>query len=343
MTWWHFHPECLAVTPLLFAWWFALHRRWGWYALCVVLVAATKEDAALAVIALGFVVAIRHSWRAGLLTAAGALSWLVVCLKLIIPHATGAVNPFYADQFADLGKNTNQILYNGVRHPSRVLRLAFRHNRHDYYVKMFVPVAGVALLAPVVLLIALPTMLVNVINNQGYPHNYQYQYQALVSAGVFLAVVEAIGRTARIGLRRFQIGLVCACALASNVVWSPSPLNARVYHGGIWAMHTTPHVRAMDEAVHRGPAGAGVSASYPVVPHLTHRTQIYEWPNPWKRANYGVDATKPPEDPKKVQYLVLDTGINIEDRPLFDRLTGPGGSFRVIFERDGAVLAKRLP
>jgi uncharacterized membrane protein len=340
MTWWHFHPEALSVTPLLFAWWFAGRRRWGWYALCVVLVLAAKEDTALAILALGLVVALRHHRVAGLLTTMAAAGWLVTCFKVIIP-AAGLTTPFYSDQYPTLGTTINQIVYNAVRHPSRLLRLAFNRDRYDYYVRMLAPVAGLALLAPVVLLIALPTMLENVANNQGYPHNYRFQYQALVAAGIFLATVEAIARTKRPGFRQFQVGLLCACAFAANVVWSPSPLDAKTYHSGIWAVETSAHTRAMDRAVHLVPAAASVSASYTAVPHLTHRTVVYEWPIPWIRANYGVEGTALP-DPAGVQYIILDTGLNPGSRGLFDCLTGVGGPFRILFDREGAVLAKRV-
>ena len=32
INWWHFHPDALVITPLLFAWWLATRRRWGWFA-----------------------------------------------------------------------------------------------------------------------------------------------------------------------------------------------------------------------------------------------------------------------------------------------------------------------
>ena len=39
----------------------------------------------------------------------------------------------------------------------------------------------------------------------------------------------------------------------------------------------------------------------------------------------------------------MDTGlIGDERKALFDRLTGPGGEFRKVFERDQVVVAKRV-
>jgi uncharacterized membrane protein len=297
MTWWHFHPECFAVPALLFAWYFADHRRWVPYAVCVVLVVAVKEDAALVGIALGLIVAVRKDRRVGLMTAGASLVWLLICLKLIIPHAVGGSNPFYADQFGTLGNSTNEIVLNAIRHPSRIAHLANQHDRRIYYGEMLLPVGLIALAAPEILLVALPTVLVNIVNGQGYTHNYKYQYSAIVSAGIFLAVIYGIQRATTPGLRRFLAGGLCA----------------------------------------------GVAASYTIVPHLTHRTVIYEWPNPWVRSYYGIDGQEPHRwDPAKVDYLVLDAGLNETMRFVLDQLIAPGGEFQVINQADGVVFAKRI-
>jgi uncharacterized membrane protein len=343
MTWWHFHPECFAVPALLFAWYFAEHRRWLPYALCVVALVAVKEDAALVGIMLGVIVAIRKDRKVGLLTAGASLVWLLICLKLIIPHAVGGSNPFYADQFSALGNSTNEIVFNAIRHPSRILHLATEHSRRTYYGQMLLPVGLIARAAPDVLLLALPTILVNIVNGQAYTHNYKYQYSAIVSVVIFLAVISAIARMPKPGLRRFLAGALCACALSTSLLWGPSPLNPRAYKSGIWARDSSPHLQAVAAAVLSVPLSAGVAASYTIVPHLTHRKVIYEWPNPWVRAYYGIDGQKPKRwDPAKVQYLVLDEGLNESMRPILDELTAPGGEFTIINRAEGVILAKRI-
>jgi uncharacterized membrane protein len=343
MTKWPFQPEYLGVPGLLFAYWFADRGRWRWYGLCVVLVLATKEDAALPMIALGILLAFRHHRRAGLLTAAGALAWFLLCVEVIIPSASPTAAPFFAYQFSSLGNSMGQILYNAVRHPSRILSPAFSQDRYQYYSQLLVPVAGIALLAPATLFLAIPTLLVNVTDNQGYTHDIKYQYGAFVAAGIFLAVVEAVGRVRHLGLRRLMLGMVCACALASNVAWSPSRLNNQLYHSGIWALTSDAQMGTLDQMVHMVPAGAGVSATFNVVPHLSHRDQIYTFPNPWMRSYYGTSATEPPEYPSSVQYLVVvTTGISPANQLELQSLTKPGGPFRIVLDQNEAVLAKRV-
>jgi Predicted membrane protein (DUF2079) len=137
------------------------------------------------------------------------------------------------------------------------------------------------------------------------------------------------------------VGVVAATALAANVAWSPSPIGVK-YHSGIWARPSPRHqsVRAALDVV---PPGAGVTAIYYLVPHLTHRVLIYEWPNPFVRppANWGVRGENP-GDPAKVDYIVVDTDLLDETHDIYDRLTAPGGEFTKVFERERVVVAKRV-
>jgi hypothetical protein len=88
------------------------------------------------------------------------------------------------------------------------------------------------------------------------------------------------------------------------------------------------------------PGGVGVSASNTLVPHLTHRTTIYEFPNPWVVGNWLDHRTKP--DPAKVDYLVVDRTSNPDRVPFVRELTRPGGPFRILFDDDQVVVAKRV-
>jgi len=93
--------------------------------------------------------------------------------------------------------------------------------------------------------------------------------------------------------------------------------------------------------VHMVPASAGVAASYSLVPHLTHRTYIYEWPTPWHVVNWGIHGENPPK-PKNVSYIVLDLTLNTEERSIYDSLVGDGKQFREIFHEQDYVVAKRV-
>jgi len=135
------------------------------------------------------------------------------------------------------------------------------------------------------------------------------------------------------------VAVLLAAALVANVAWSPSPLG-RQYDDGWWARAEPRHatVRAALRVV---PPDAGVSASYNLIPHLTHRTYAYEFPNPWRVTNWGAHGENPP-DPATADYLVIDERLLGDQRPLYERLVGPQGGYRKVFASDGIVVARRL-
>jgi uncharacterized membrane protein len=340
INWWHFHPDALVITPLLFAWWLATRQRWGWYAAAVAVALACKEDAALAVAMLGLVLAVMGERRAGLLTAAAGAGWFLLATRVVIPAAGGGDGPFYQELFPGFGDSLGEIVWTMVVHPSRLLELATREDRLAYYWHVLAPVALLPLAAPLVLLISLPQTVVNVTSGHALTHDYRFHYSAIVLAGVFLATVEGMALIGRgPTARRVLVGVLVATSVVANLAWSPSPLS-RQFDDGIWAVAEPRHatVRA---ALRLVPADAGVSASYNLIPHLTHRTYAYEYPNPWVVTNWGANGENPP-DPTTVDYLVVDERLLGSQRPLYERLVGRQGGYRKVFASDGIVVARRL-
>jgi len=337
INWWHFHPDALIITPLLFAYWLATRRRWGWFATAAATALLAKEDASLALVVLGVLVALRWSRVVGLATSGAGAAWFFLCTRVILPHLSGET--FYSNFFSAFGNSVGSIMANMVLHPSRVARLAFKGDRLTYYRQLLAPVAFLPLVALPVLLIGGPQVLVNVVSDHGPTHDIRFHYSSIVVAAVFLATVEAcalLGRSA--GARRFLVGAVAATALAANVAWSPSPLGVK-FHTGVWA-EAQPRHSAVNEALRLVPGNAGVSATYYLVPHLTHRSLIYEFPNPFRVVNWGVHGEHPGR-PEDVDLLVLDTTLNGDQAALYDSLVEAGGPFTVVYDRDGIVVARR--
>lgn len=345
MNWWHFHPEALDTTLVLFAYWFAVRRRWGWCAAAAVATLLCKEDASFAVLVLGLLIAVRwKNRRLGLAIAAVAAGWLVLCTRVIIPGADHGQNPFYVDFFPNLGHNIGQIAGNAIRHPSRLWRPAIDHkpgqNRIEYYLQLLVPVACLPIGALPVLLIGLPQLTTNVVSSFGYTYKINNHYHSLIIAAVFLATVEFVGRRRRPQTRQVLAGILIVTALYGNVHWSPSPLG-HVWRSGIWALHPDSRAGLVNDAIASIPGGGGVTATYYIIPHLTHRQYAYEWPNPFRQANWGIHDTRPP-NPGTVNYLVIDHEFaGSDDTVTLDGLLAPSGPFTVVFDEEGILFAHR--
>ena len=343
MAWWHWHPETMAVTPLLFAWWFAVERRWRPFAAMVVLALLCKEDVALAVLMLGVALllwrAVR-SFRAGALVATGAVAWFAICTRVIIPAILGAT-PFYERKlFPQFGDSMGSIAWGILTRPDDVAALAFETGRLEYYLEMLAPFGLLSIAGLPVLLIAGPQTLINVLSALPGTYDIRFQYSAMVVVGVALAAAEGLGRVARLRARwPVQVAAVVmlVAAVVANVAWSPSPAG-REYDTGIWASRIARH-DVFDRAVALVPDDASVSATYYLIPHLTHRRAAYEWPNPWILVNWGLSGEDAP-DPLSVDYVVLDTTLDQEPSLLAD-ITSPFGDYDVILDVDNVIVACR--
>ncbi len=339
ITWWHFHPDALIVTPLLFAWWFASRGRWGGFWIAVSLALAAKEDAAMAIFMLGLVIAYRWDRRRGLITASVAAVWFVAATWLLIPALTNGEGPFYNNFFSDFGSGSMAaVVWEMVTHPLDVVQMLFAPSRIDYYRQMGAPVAFLALASPAGLLVGLPQFAVNALSSHDPLRDIRFHYSAVPTAAMFIASVEGVARLAagRLPALRFLAGLMIAVALATNVAWSPSPTSVK-FRTGIW-VRTAPHqAEAINTALDSVPEDAGVVATYDLVPHLTHRRHIYEWPNPFQSSNWGIDGGRP-HPVENADYLVLDTA-KVADQELFEHLIED--DYRVVSDSEGIVVAER--
>lgn len=337
---WNFHPDALAITPFLFSYYFLIKKNWRWFALCIVLVLLAKEDTSLTVFAFGAFIALKHDRKVGLITSLAGLGWLLIATKLLIPWANGGEGTFYEALYGDFGSDIVTIGRNVLFHPGDVLGLALEEGRLTYFWQLLAPIAFLAILAPGTLAIIGPQLLANILSVQPYTYQIRYQYSLLIMTVLFLATVEAIHRVrSDPGVRGFMVGALVVAALATNVAWSPSPIGSP-YDEGIWAQ-PAPEKFTKRQGLALIPAEASVSATYYLVPQLTHRTAIYEYPNPWSPANWGVSgqATVPPSS---VDYLAIDTGLLSEEHiDLYRNLTAAGGEFEVIWSDVGVEISKR--
>jgi hypothetical protein len=122
------------------------------------------------------------------------------------------------------------------------------------------------------------------------------------------------------------------------VAWGASPFSV-LFDDGYWPLHNDARVAIQRSALELIPKRASVSATYSYVPHLTHRTHIYDFPEPWQRVNWGVNGENFP-DPGSVQWIALDRRLMSNyDVRLVDALLK--GQFTVRFDRQDVVIAQR--
>jgi len=344
LTWEFFHPDAVAIGPLLFAYWAARTKRWTVFWIALALALACKEDAALSLAILGVVLALRGERRRGLIVAVISTAWFFFATRVLIPFENG-VGPFYDTFFGTLGSTPTAVVFNSVRHPTETWRLASAGDAKAWYWKMWAPWALTPLFDLRALAYAAPMIVIDALSSFPYTRNYQLHYSALVLVGSAVATVEAIGwissrAKSTPDTRNGLVVVVLVAALLCSVSWGASPI-ARNYHSGTWPLLPDQRGPAKDEAIRKLPSQASVSAAYDLDTHLTHRPKVYEFPVPWCNINWGVNGEHL-DNPDQVQWLLLDRDLvtSPRDKALLADLLAH--EFRIRFEQDDIVLAQRV-
>jgi hypothetical protein len=108
------------------------------------------------------------------------------------------------------------------------------------------------------------------------------------------------------------------------------------------AVPAGPTDQARREALALVDAGAPVSAQYNLVPHLAHRAEVYEFPNPFRAVNWGLAGDEHPRAAlERLQFVVVQRDLlGDQDRQLLDRLQADP-AWRTLLDRQEVVVLER--
>ncbi len=315
-----FHEVALAVPLLAFSMAAMVrgrHRAAVLWALPLVLV---KEDLAMTVAALGFVVFLRGSRRWG----GFAMGFGVVASAVLIgwlPHVT-AGNGTFADNYApgSLGEAW-RILGDGAGNKLRTVLF------------LLLPTGLLALRSPMLLLITLPTFAWRFLSDRPTYWDPWYQYDAILVPIAVAAMIEGAvllhGWVRRIGL---------GAAVLATVFLLPQQAFSQAWHSDFW--HTPARTAAVDRVLEKIPDGARVAASDSVGSRIALRTELYLVGD-----TYGVDGPPAPaSELDDVDWVALDTRVAPAPVPAwrgFARLI-ESGDFEVVAQGGGVVVARRV-
>ena len=281
----NYHPDSflgLFVPVAIVA---ALTKRWRWYWVAVILSLLVKEDVVLVIVPLGAMLAIRGETRRGILTVGAALTAALLGMFVLMKNLIGVPT-----------RNGWRIPFGGISgfvrecftNPTNVFKYLTSEGRLMYWWKMFAPFAMLSLLAPEVAMISVLVLVGNTVSNFWYQFHIEYHYSLVAVPALLIAAVVGVGRLG-VGMRRALVAVVLVSSLWSASLWSYVPFRLDDYpHWG--ADH--PVAMAAEEMYAEIPANAKISVFHSTAPHLAHRKEIYQFPNPFRIVMYGPDTSK---------------------------------------------------
>jgi uncharacterized membrane protein len=328
-----FHPVALATPALLFAFWYLDEDRLLPFAAFALVAALCREEIPLVIAGFGIWYAFAHGRkRTGLAIAAAGVIWSALAIGVVIPHFSHGVSPFQG-RYDEVGGSPSGIARTALHDPLRLVRIAFDLRGVGYLLDLVLPLAGLCLLSPVVL-VAVPMLALNLLSSTQPQTSIHFHY---TSGEIPPLVIAAVFGAARLRARvRLPVAtLVLAAALVGNYVLGGIP----VWHalpGGQSLQANVEIVSAHDRIASRAlqliPRSAVVSASNSLGAHLSARRRVLSFPFIEDATWIAVDSTSPGYADRMAPLATAAQLAWLTRNP----------AWRVVFAQDGVTVLRRV-
>jgi uncharacterized membrane protein len=330
-----FHPVAFATPLLLFAFWYLDNDRLVAFALCAVAASACKEEIALVVAGFGVWYAVARRRRlTGATIAVLGLAWSAVAIAVVIPHYhTTGESDFYG-RYSEVGGSAAGIVKTTLTHPLRIAEAAFSARDLRYLLELVAPLVALCVLAPLVLVAALPELAINLLSATPTQTSIHFHYTAGLIPPLMIAAVFGAKR-----LTRWTFPVASAVVLAAfigNYRLGPIPGWRHVPGGETFqatAARVTQHDRIAARALSLIPKSAVVSATNTLGAHLSARGRVLSFPFLQDATWIAADETQPGYADR---YAPLPTAVQLA-------ALRRNPDWRLVFEQDGVLVFNRTP
>lgn len=342
-----FHPIAFATPLLLYAFYFLLTGRWGWYLAFVLLSLSVRQDVAIPVFALGVYALIAgrgpaggglwKRWRWGVIPIVAGPLWFIVCESLLprlVPDPSPVKAPEMVESFFGwLGDSPGRILLTLLTRPGYVLEGVFTGPKLTYLWQLFSPVGLLPIFSPSGLLMTVISLAEGLLSQRFSHFSIRYQYSSIITPMVFASAALGLRNLLRWrplkGRGPFLAGAILLIALITAWSFGPLPRLVQQYPG--WRFTREDAVRqAMVEKI---PPSAPAATTFEFTPRLSNRPQMFFFYHLYaspRRPDWAANAAVMQ---KRAEYLLAD----FNDWLTFYDFYTPGGDREVnAFLREGS-------
>jgi uncharacterized membrane protein len=320
---WEFRPTAFVSVLIVLSVLGAVQGRIWLLGTTALLALSLKEDVALVYAALGVVLAVQGQRRIGSAVTVVSTGWFVVG-SLVVRSGGGSLDALGRRFAGDRGDSVSEALAWMIQHPLATA-IDIVQESLFYILLLLVSTGGLALLAPLWMLLALPSAAHNALSAYEPQHLLSFHYHQLTMTGLFVAAAVGVRRLEAAGWRLLGgagAGIVVAAILAVAA--------------GSWAhAHGSEGVRLPREptstVLSLVPPDAPVAASTHLLPHLSHRVEAYTLPEPFVPLGIGSPLTDAQlaKRAERVGYVLYRDG----DLPV--EYKGTAASVITLLEREG--------
>jgi uncharacterized membrane protein len=243
---------------------------------------------------------------------------------------------FYV-RYADVGGSPFGVLKAAITDPARLFSVAFDRRGVRYLIQLLLPLGGLWLFAPLLLVSALPQLAINLLAAPPAQTSIHFHYTAPLIPGLFAAAIAGAGQLAkrRPGSAQALALVALACTLVANYKLGAVPVWRHIRGGeqlGSRAWQVSGHDRITARALREIPPNAVVSASNTVGAHLSARRRIFSFPLLSDASWIAVDQYNP-------SYFA-DANAPKDFRRALARIRRDK-RWHVVFDESGVLLLRR--
>jgi uncharacterized membrane protein len=357
-----FHAVTFTASLLLFTLYFMYTRQTVWLFIFAILSMACKEEIPLVIAFFGlWSIIFQQRWRSGLVLVLLAICWIGLIFWAYRQFSpTG--HPLLASRYAYLGNGPIEILRNILLHPKSLLYQHVFERSHRLYVRILLaPVGYLPLLAPWILVLALPSIAINLFSSDPNQYLGVFHYSAEIVPILIFATIEAFvviiwvcqllvkrlptqkehgrrqpGEQTQVSSHRLDrwvrplMLIILSGFVLFTVVREDIPYGALPVTRGFTWPRITYHERLAQHFLNMIPNSASVSAQSSLVPHLSERKSIYLFPYQDDSADYiFLDTTSVVYPLGSLSYINQVKQVVL------------GGNYGVVAAQDGYLLLKK--
>ena len=285
-----FHPEVMAVLPAAFAAWAIAAGRSRLAVLAALAPLLLKEDAGFVSFALAGLMWSRGMRREARWAAAIAAAWMLIVILVVLPLSRHGAPSDLVERYGYLGDGSGQsrLVLDVALHPWRVFQELLAPETlwtAGLFLAISVPAA---ILRPRWFIFLGPGLLVALLSAHTAQNQLEFHYPAGLVAVAFVVSLGALSRARGPRVRQ----LIPAATLAASVLGfvflsplAPGEANNRA--------PTEAHLAALNAGLALIPSGAAgdqvrVSAQTGLVPRVSQRDEVHEFPARWHDSAYVV-------------------------------------------------------
>src|SRR2546425_2331473 len=270
-----FHHIAFAIPAISFGLYAVLTNRNRLFWAMLVVGLLTRENIALTFAVIGvYIAVVQHRWRLGAAVIAVCVAWFAALIEVVMPAIAGAAYGHWT--YEALGSGPGSALLHLVRHPISSLQLLVDNPIKR---KLLGGLLGAWLFLPLaspISLVAIPTLIERLWSSNPALWSASFHYSLVIAPILAFAAIDGLARLQhRLSLPswRGRIGVgVSLALLAAGLTLSfgvVRPLDElATYISGSQASTVQSCIQSI-------PPDASVSASNKLLPHLSHRREIY--------------------------------------------------------------------